>query len=99
MKEENILKLYKKKSLKEINSLCTDLKHIYWEKYHSMYKEIHLYPGSNMTKEISDATGFECIHRPCEGYSAGRGTHVVIVPTDKYTEELRKSIVDKYDRL
>lgn len=62
-----------------------------------MYKVVKVYPGIRKVEMIESETGFDCFHAPCEGYSAGRGTHNIVIPIEVYTEELEKELIKKYD--
>lgn len=86
-------------TLEELEYCHSASKMTFWEKYHKKYRDVSIYPGSNITRLITDETGFECRHVPCEGYSAGRGTHKIRIPIEQYSEKLEQELIRKYDSL
>lgn len=83
-------------SLCDIDELYNELRKLWWKKYNAKYKRICIYPGADITEKIKIETGFNCHHESC-GYSMGRGTHVIEIPIEQYTEELEKKLKDDYD--
>ena len=63
------------------------------------YKKIVNSPatGERIDEKIKNETGFHCYHKPCEGYSMGRGTHVIVIPIEKYSDDLKTELKSKYD--
>lgn len=92
-----ILEQCKELSLSEIEELRYDLLLMYRDKFNSLYKTVEIYPGERIEEKIKKETGFDCYHKPCEGYSMGRGTHVIVIPIEKYSYDLKKELILKYD--
>ena len=84
-------------SLAEIEALRYELLILYRDKFESMYKTVEIYPGKRIEEKIKKETGFHCYHKPCEGYSMGRGTHVIVIPIEKYSDDLKTELKSKYD--
>ena len=84
-------------SLTEIEALRYELLILYRDKFESMYKTVETYPGEIIEEKIKKETGFRCYHKPCEGYSMGRGTHVIVIPIEKYSDDLKTELKSKYD--
>jgi len=98
MTNQEVIEAYSSKSLGEIQSLRSELYDLYCKIYNSRYKEIRIHPGEIITDKISKETGFRCYHQvPRQEYSAGRGTHVIVIPKEQYTEELAQELRNKYD--
>ena len=81
----------------EIDNLIEQFIRIRKDKFNSQYKTVCIYPGNRIENKITKETGFECYHKPCEGYSMGRGTHVIVIPIEKYNEKLKDYLISKYD--
>jgi len=96
MKKE-IFEMCKGLSLSDIMSLREELRDLYREKFDSMYKTVRIHPGERIEEKIKAETGFHCYHEPAPGYSMGRGTHVIVIPIDKWSEDLKNSLIAKYD--
>ena len=84
-------------SLTEIEALRYELLILYRDKFESMYKTVEIYTGERIEEKIKKETGFPCYHKPCEGYSMGRGTHVIVIPIEKYSDDLKTELKSKYD--
>jgi hypothetical protein len=84
-------------SLEEISTLIESAKDIYTQKYNSQYKKVYIYPGEYIVDKIIKETGFHCYHVKPRDYSLGRGTHVIVIPIEKYSEELKEELIKKYD--
>ena len=84
-------------SLTEIEALRYKLLILYRDKFESMYKTVEIYPGERIEEKIKKETGFHCYYKPCEGYSMGRGTHVIVIPIEKYSDDLKTELKSKYD--
>lgn len=97
MNKEEIIKYCNKFSISELDYIRDELEYIRNEKFDSTYKTVKVFPGSKLVEKIIEETGFYCYHRPCEGYSMGRGTHVIVIPIEKYSEELEQQLIKKYD--
>lgn len=95
----NILEQCKDLSLQEIYRLREELSFMYRDKFEASYRTIHVYPGERLVEKIKEETGFHCYHKPSEGYSSGRGTHVIVVPIEKYTDQLVQELTEKYNIL
>lgn len=96
MNTQEIVTICENKSLKEINNLIGLLKDLYHKKYYDTYVIIRIYPGFNKTIEIQKETGFNCYIIPSDT-DAGRGTHIIEIPKEKWTRELQNELVIKYD--
>lgn len=64
--------------------------------FNELYKTIKVYPGKNIVPKIKIETGFHCYHEPSQ---YGRGTHVIVIPYNKFSEELKKQLHETYDDL
>jgi hypothetical protein len=96
MKNE-ILKKCSDLSLSEIQNLRDDLAELYREKFNITYKTVRIYPGKRIEEKIKEETGFYCYHEKADSYSMGRGTHVIVIPIEKYSDDLKNDLVSKYD--
>lgn len=98
MTKEELLKEIKNLPLLDVKYLRDWCKEIYRDKYNETYETIRIHPGERIEELISKETGFYCYHEPCQSiYSAGRGTHIIVIPKEKFTEELKEELVKKYD--
>ena len=95
--KKQILELCEELSLSEIEELRYDLLIMYQDKFNSLYKTVEIYPGERIDEKIKKETGFHCYHKSCEGYSMGRGTHVIVIPIEKYSDDLKNELISKYD--
>ena len=95
--KKQILELCEELSLSEIEELRYDLLLMYQDKFNSLYKTVEVYPGERIEEKIKKETGFHCYRKPCEGYSMGRGTHVIVIPIEKYSDDLKNELISKYD--
>jgi hypothetical protein len=92
-----ILKQCEELSLADIDELRYELLILYRDKYEALYKTVDIYPGERIEEKIKKETGFHCYHRPCENNSMGRGTHVIVIPIEKYSDDLENQLKSKYD--
>ncbi len=92
-----ILKQCQDLSLSEIKELREDLLEIYKEKFKTLYTTVRIHPGERIEEKIKSETGFYCYHEPSNSYSTGRGTHVIVIPKDVYSDELKNDLTSKYD--
>ena len=92
-----ILEQCKELSLSEIEALRYDLLIMYQDKFDSLYKTVEIYPGERIEEKIKKETGFHCYHKSCEGYSMGRVTHVIVIPIEKYSNDLKNELISKYN--
>lgn len=83
-------------SLDELENFIMELISLRNKKYNELFKTIKIYPGRRIEGKIKEETGYYCYHVPATG-SAGRGTHIIVIPREKYTEELEKELIEKYD--
>lgn len=95
--KEYVINKCKKLSVDEISYIIEQLQYLQRDKFESLYKTINIYPGEIIVDKIKKETGFECYHESCKGYSMGRGTHVIVIPIEKYTDDLKKELIEKYD--
>ena len=52
----------------------------------------------NISRKINEETGFDCFHRYAQQeYTSGIGTNYVKIPSGKFTEDLEKDLLKKYD--
>ncbi len=94
-KIQTILDQVKDYSLNELSELVYQLKDIQSNKYRDTYKNINVYNGSgNITDKIHRDTNLQCYH--VSSNIGGVGTNVIMIPLDRYTEELEKELIDKY---
>ena len=65
----------------------------------NMYTEMKPISEPIIEKEtkITEETGLYCYHRPCSNYSMGRGTHYIVIPIGKYSDDLKEDLIKKYD--
>ena len=84
-------------SLTEIEALRYELLILYIDKFESMYKTVKIYPGEIIVEKIKKETGFHCYHEKVDSYSMGRGTHVIVIPIEKYSDDLKNELISKYD--
>lgn len=84
-------------SLIEISELRDKLSLLYEDKFDSMYKKVYVYPSEQMEEKIKKETGFHCYHNKCNGYSNGKGTHVIVIPIEQYSYRLRNELINRYD--
>ena len=96
MTNQEIFKLCEDKSIRELENLIYALNDLRREKYNKAYVEILIYPGNMIVDKIIKETGYDCYHLPSEN-TAGRGTHVIVIPREVYTEELKERLVKEYD--
>ena len=94
-----ILEQCKGLSLSEIEELRYDLLIMYRDKFDSLYKTVEIYPGERIEEKIKKETGFNCYHKSCEGNPLGRGTHVIVIPIEKYSNDLKNKLISKYDSI
>lgn len=98
MTKKEIIQAIKELSLKDVFSVLGNCKDIYRDKYRETYVEVCIHPGERIEDKITEETGFKCYHKPVnQEYSAARGTHVIVIPKEQYTEELKERLVKKYD--
>ena len=93
----DILKQCEELSLVDIDALRYELLILYRGKFEALYKNVEVYPGERIEEKIKKETGFHCYRKPCEGYSMGRGTHVIVIPIEKYSDDLKNQLKSKYD--
>ena len=96
MTSEKIIKFCKVLSITDLDILIEELQHIKKKKYDYTYKEVLVYPPNKITEQIKKETGFYCYYVPCENNYSGRGTHVIVIPKEKYSKELQKELELKY---
>ena len=84
-------------TISELDNLKDKLKDLRNEKFNNIYKIVEIYPGERIESKIIEETGFYCYYSPCEGYSMGRGTHYIVIPIEKYSDSLKKELIEKYD--
>lgn len=92
-----IVKLCEDKEISELGDLIALLKDLKLDKYNKTYKEVRIHPGTRIEDKIMKETGFICRHEKADNYSAGRGTHIILIPIEQYTNELKQELIDKYD--
>lgn len=92
-----ILKLCEDKSISDLKDLIIHLKDLRTTKWNNKYKEIRIHPGNRIEDKIFKETGFNCFHEKADNHSAGRGTHVIIIPIAQYTLELEQQLKTEYD--
>ena len=96
MENLEILEQCKNKTLSELIEIIGLLKDLYNTQYYNTYKEVRIHPGSVITNTIENETGFRCFHeKPSIEYSAGRGTHVIVIPKKDYTTTLEKEQIGR----
>ena len=93
----NILELCKELSHNELYDLILSLKELHKKKYKDVFVEIRIHPGEYIVTTIIKETGFYCYHEKAIDNPMGRGTHIIAVPKEKYTNELKKELINKYD--
>ena len=96
MTPEKIIKFCKVLSITDLDILIEELQYIRNEKYNYTYKEVLIYPPNKIVEQIKEETGFYCYHVPCENNYSGRGTHVIVIPKEKYSKKLEKELQIKY---
>ena len=84
-------------SISELDNLKDKLQWLRNEKFNNTYKVVEIYPGERIEEKIKKETGFHCYHKSCEGYSMGRGTHVIVIPIEKYSNDLKNELISKYN--
>lgn len=82
-------------TISELDTLRDKLKDLRNEKFNNTYKVVEIYPGERIESKVTEETGFYCYYRPCEGYSMGRGTHYIVIPIEKYSDSLKKELIEK----
>lgn len=92
-----ILEICQNKTLAELADLIGLLKDFRHKKWDNTYKEIRIHPGERIEDKIFKETGFKCFHESSYNYSCGRGTHVICIPKEKYSNELEQELRAKYD--
>lgn len=96
MNKEEIIQYCTNFSISELDYIRDELRYLRNEKFDNTYKVVEVFPGTRLVEKIKKETGFHCYHKPSEGYSMGRGTHVIVIPIEKYSEELEKELIEKY---
>ena len=96
MKNE-ILKMCSGLTLSEIQELRTYLADLYREKFENTYKTVRIHPGERIEEKIKKETGFHCYHEKADSSSMGRGIHVIVIPIEKYSDNLKNELISKYD--
>ena len=81
----------------EIEALRDELLILYRDKFNSLYKTVEVYPRERIEDNIKKETGFHCYYKQCEGYSMGSGTHVIVIPLEKYSDDLKNQLKSEYD--
>ena len=100
MTNEEILNVCNSKSIEELRQLSKDIKHLSNEKFSRAFEVVIVYHSAgNISEKISIETGFQCIYTRPGRYSMRRGTNIIIIPKEVYTEELRKELISKYERI
>lgn len=100
MNREEILLEFSKLSLEEqdrvIEEMWTITRTLYWETY--THVEIFNKSG-NISSTIKEETGFDCYWRSNKAGTGYIGTNVIVIPKEKYSEELEKELLIKYDNV
>ena len=96
MENLEILEECQNKTLSELTELISLLKNLRNKKWDNAYKEIKIHPGERIEDKIFKETGFKCFHEPAHN-SLGRGTHVICIPKERYSNELEQELRTKYD--
>jgi hypothetical protein len=88
---------YSELSIIELDGLIDKLRAIRNQKFNEQFVEIEIHPGHYQVENIMRETGFHSYHKPCVRETMGRGTTYIVIPKDKYSEELEKELIEKYD--
>ncbi len=98
MDKKSIIEEIKKLTLEDVSWILDWVKDIQSSKYDEKYIRVIIHPGENLTQKIKKETGFYCYHKhSVQQYTAGRGTHYIVIPKEQFTEELKKKLIEKYD--
>ncbi len=94
---QEILSQCKNLSLEDIDYLIGQLRDLYSERFNSVFKVVKVYPESNIVERIKTETGFHCYHKPYKECDGCRGTHIIVIPIEKYSVELERELISRYD--
>ena len=98
-KVKELISKFEELSIEELDDLIEVAQDKREEKFDDAYEIVEVFPGSRIEEKIKKETGFHCYHKPCESYSSGRGTHVIVIPKKDYCENLKQALIRAYDEL